>query len=86
MLMGFFTLLAGLSVFSVLSWFELPNLDRLAPGWAVAKAETPKENVLLASLCIGGADAPALRAWVSEHPKSKRGRLDHQRLRLQTSD
>ena len=59
-----------------------PSLGVRIAGSVFPKTQSPAENGLPASLCITGNDAPALREWVSQHPKSKRGRLDHQRLRL----
>jgi len=65
-----------------MSWLGLPSLDRHVFGFTLAEAQRLKPSALPVSLCIAGTDAPALRAWASEHPKSRRGRLDHQRLRL----
>jgi hypothetical protein len=34
---------------------------------------------LVAPDCIANPQAPAMRLWISQHPKSRRGRLDHRR-------
>jgi hypothetical protein len=30
--------------------------------------------------CLANSQAPAMRLWISQHPKSRRGRLDHRRV------
>lgn len=88
LLLGIASLFTGLAALSAPSRLELPNLYApifYAPvfGLGSAKAQNPATDMVPASLCIAGAGAPAIREWINQHPKSKRGRLDHQRLRLQ---
>lgn len=86
MLSGVACLLAGAAVLYASSGFGLSSLDWRIAGLKFAEARSVQPDALPASLCIAGTDAPALRAWISEHPKSPRGRLDHQRLRLQAAE
>ncbi len=85
-LSGLACLAAGSSAFYASGGSDSPNRSQRAPALGFVEAGSFKRDGLPASLCIAGADAPALRTWISEHPKSRRGRLDHQRLRLQAAD
>jgi hypothetical protein len=61
------------------------NVDWLNGRGPETWIEASDASVLAPALCAGTSDAPALRLWVSQHPKSPRGRLDHKRLRLQSN-
>ena len=86
MLSGVACLLAGSAILYAPFGFELSSLDWRIAGLWFAEARSVQPDALPASLCVAGNGAPALRAWISEHPKSPRGRLDHQRLRLQAAE
>lgn len=67
----------------------------LLPGliWP-ARAMAPSQSLDIAPLklgadglalptCIPNVQSPEMREWISQHPKSARGRLDHRRTALQ---
>ncbi len=85
LLLGIAGLFTGLAALSASSWLELPNLYAPVFGLGSAKAQNPATDMVPASLCIAGIGAPAVREWINQHPKSERGRLDHQRSRLQAT-
>lgn len=80
-------LVAALLLASVGALAGLPSLGWL--GWERSVRGVPRTEAVsldadrsIASLCLADAQAPAMRRWISQHPKSQRGRLDHQRSRL----
>lgn len=84
-------LVAALLLASVGVLAGLPSLGWL--GWersvrGVSRAETVSLDAdsSTASLCLAQPQAPAMRWWISQHPRSQRGRLDHQRSRLASDE
>jgi len=79
-------LLASVSVLA-----GMPGLRWLGQEWSgrgVSRAETVslEAGSPIASLCLAQPQAPTMRWWISQHPKSQRGRLDHRRSRSEAGD
>lgn len=77
-------LLTGMGVAAGTSWIGPSSWDWTSRGVSQAKALGSDASQFIVSLCIANPDSEAMRLWIAEHPKSKRGRLDHGRLTATT--
>lgn len=70
---------AILGVAAGVSWLGPRGWDWANWGTSRAEALSADAGRFIASICIAQPESEAMRLWIAQHPKSKRGRLDHQR-------
>ena len=72
------SLAAALLAVAAASWFGPRGWD-WAKGVSQAQALGADAGQFIVSLCIANPESEAMRQWIAQHPKSPRGRLNHQR-------
>jgi hypothetical protein len=83
------TLAAGLLAISTVaaaaSWLGPRGWDWASQGVSQARVLGADAGQLIISLCIANRESEAMRQWIAQHPKSPRGRLNHQRSNAATA-
>ncbi len=77
-------LLTGMTVAAAAPWIGPSGWDWTSRGVVQAKALGSDAGQFIVSLCVPNPNSAAMRLWIAQHPKSPRGRLDHQRSNAAT--
>ncbi len=77
-------LLTGMGVAAAAPWIGPPGWDWTSRGVSQAKTLGSDAAQFIVSLCVPNPNSAAMRLWIAQHPKSPRGRLDHQRSNAAT--
>ena len=77
-------LLLGMGVAAAAPWIGPSGWDWTSRGVSQVKALGSDAGQFIVSLCVPNPDSAAMRLWIAQHPKSARGRLNHQRSNAAT--
>ena len=77
-------LLTGMAIAAAAPWIGPSSWDWTSHGVAQAKALGSDAGQFIVSLCVPNPNSAAMRLWIAQHPKSPRGRLNHDRSNAAT--
>lgn len=78
-------LLTGIGAAAAAPWIGPRDWDWTSRGVSQVKALGSDAGQFIVSLCVANPNSAAMRLWIAQHPKSARGRLNHQRSNAETA-